>query len=122
MRRLFFALAFLGAAVAAQTAAASQVISTSTATGIKLGVNDKGQALVSYTSGGKAVQVLAWGAVNADPPKAGGTQVAFHLDYSGGYTLFKGSLAQATAKLRADQAAFRKAQAAATAQGKKYTP
>src|SRR5579872_55184 len=122
MRRLFFVLAFLGAAVAAQTAAASQVISTSTATNIKLGVNDKGQAFVTYTQGGKTVQVLAFGAVNAVPPTPGGKQVAFTLDYSGGYTQFKGSLSQATAKLRADQALFKKAQSAANAQGKKYTP
>jgi hypothetical protein len=122
MRRSLFALAILVAAVTAQTAAASQVISTSTATGIKLGVNDKGQAFVSYTSGGKAVQVLASGAVNAVPPKAGGKQVAFQLDYSGGYSQFKGSAAAATQKLRSDQALFKKAQAAASAQGKKYTP
>jgi hypothetical protein len=35
---------------AAQTANASQVISTSTATGVKLAVNSKGEALLTYTS------------------------------------------------------------------------
>ena len=118
---LIFALVFLVAAVAAQTAAASQVISTSTVTGLKLGVNSKGEALVSYTSGGKAVEVLAWGAVNALPPTQGKKQVDLHLDYSGGYTLAKGDIPKATEKLRDDQAP-RKAQAAAAAQGKKYSP
>src|SRR4051812_6009792 len=84
VRRTILALVFLIAAVAAQTALASQVISTSTVTGLKLGVNDKGQALVTYKAAGKDVELLAFGAVNAIPPKAGGKQVEFTLDYSGG--------------------------------------
>jgi hypothetical protein len=70
---------------AAQTANASQVISTSTATGVKLAVNSKGEALLTYTSKGKVVHVLAWGAENALPSTPGGKQVAFELDYSGGF-------------------------------------
>jgi hypothetical protein len=120
MRRVIILLA-LASTLLAQPAWASQVISTSTGTGIKLGVNDKGQAFLSYTSGGKNVEVLAWGAENAIPPNAGGQQVAFQLDYSGGYTLVKGALATATQKLRDDQALFRKAQVAATALGIRYT-
>jgi hypothetical protein len=73
------------ALLAAQTANASQVISTSTATGIKLAVNAKGEALLTYTSHGKVVHVLAWGAVNAVPSTPAGKQVAFELDYSGGF-------------------------------------
>jgi hypothetical protein len=36
-------------------------------------------------AGGKLKHILAWGAVNAIPPAQGKTQVAFKLDYSGGY-------------------------------------
>ena len=121
MRRAVILLVLVAGALA-PAAGASQVISTSTATGIKLGVDAKGQAFLSYKSGGKDVNVLAWGAINALAPTPGGRQVAFQLDYSGGYTLFKGDLAKATGQLRADQAQFRKAQSAAKAQGKKYTP
>ena len=121
MRRVLILLA-LACAALAPAAGASQVISTSTATGITLGVDARGQAFLSYKSGGKHVDVLAWGAVNALAPTQGGKQVAFQLDYSGGYTLFKDDLAKATAQLRGDQDLFRKAQSAANAQGKKYTP
>ena len=73
------------AAIFVSSAGASQVISTSTVTGLRLQLNDKGEALLTYTSAGKHVHVLAWGAVNAAPTKPGATQVAFKLDYSGGY-------------------------------------
>jgi hypothetical protein len=122
MRRFIFVLVTLAAAVVAQAASASQVISTSTATGIKLGVNDKGEAFLSYKSGGKDVDVLAWGAVNALPPAPGGKQVEFKLDYSGGYTLVKDDVGNATKNLRTDQAALHAALAAAAKVGKKYTP
>jgi hypothetical protein len=123
MRRLFVLVPVLCAvSLTAESAFASQVISTSTATGIKLGVNGKGQALITYTSGGKRVEVLAWGAVNAAPPARGGKQVAFRLDYSGGYTLFKGELAKLMAKLRHDQNVFKREETSASSKGRKYTP
>jgi hypothetical protein len=84
MRRLLVLLA-LASAVFAPGAGASQVISTSTATGITLGVNSKGEALLTYRQGGRLVHVLAWDAINAVAPTPGGTQVAFKLDYSGGF-------------------------------------
>jgi len=84
MRRLLVLLA-LASAVLAPGAGASQVISTSTVTGLTLGVNTKGEALLTYTQGGKVVHVLAWGAINAIPPTPTGKQVAFQLDYSGGF-------------------------------------
>src|SRR5690348_1291495 len=84
MRRLLVLLV-LASAVYAPAAGASQVISTSTVTGLTLGVNSKGEALLTYKQGGKVVHVLAWGAINAIPPSAGGAQVAFKLDYSGGF-------------------------------------
>ena len=84
MRRIFVLLV-LAAAVYAPTAGASQVISTSTVTGLTLGVNHKGEALLTYKQGGRLVHVLAWGAINAVPPTPAGKQVAFQLDYSGGF-------------------------------------
>jgi hypothetical protein len=98
MRRLLVLLA-LASAVFAPGAGASQVISTSTVTGLTLSVNTKGEALLSYKAGGKLVHVLAWGAVNAIPPMTGGKQVAFQLDYSGGFDKYY-NLDPAIQKLR----------------------
>ncbi|HEY2219382.1 MAG TPA: hypothetical protein VGH35_08575 [Gaiellaceae bacterium] len=84
MRRILVLLA-LASAVYAPGAAASQVISTSSVTGLELGVNRNGEALLTYTSKGKVVHVLAWGAINAIPPTSGVEQVALKLDYSGGF-------------------------------------
>ena len=85
MRRFLLGGVLVAFAVLVSTASASQVISTSTVTGLKLGVNAKGEAMLTYTSGGKVVHVLAWGAVNALAPTPTGTQVAFQLAYDGGY-------------------------------------
>lgn len=83
-RRLLtgFAVALL-AVLAPISANASQLI-TRGATHVSLAVNANEQALVTYTQGGVVHHVLAWGAVNADPPTSGGQQVTFKLDYSGG--------------------------------------
>jgi len=77
--------AFLLCALAFGTAdaSASQLI-TRDATQVSLAVDASGRALVGYRQGGTIHHVLAWGAINADPPTAGGRQVAFKLDYSGG--------------------------------------
>jgi hypothetical protein len=83
-----FILAALLLAVGVGPAGASQLIDRN-ATGVKLAVNGKGEALVTYTSGGKLKHVLAWGAVNAMKPTPEATQVAFKLDYSGGYGKYK---------------------------------
>ncbi|HWB21436.1 MAG TPA: hypothetical protein VG652_00955 [Gaiellaceae bacterium] len=85
MRRIFFGLTVLAAVVAVPVASASQVISTSTVSNLTLGVNSKGQAMLSYVSKGTTVHVLAYGAVNASPPTQGQKQVALTLDYDGGY-------------------------------------
>jgi hypothetical protein len=84
MRRLAGVVVLAAAAIAAQAASASQLIDRNTSQP-KLEVNDKGEAMLTYTAGGKLKHVLAWGAVNAVPPAPGKTQVAFKLDYSGGY-------------------------------------
>ena len=85
MRQSVLTLISLVAAVVVGTASASQVVSTSTVTGLTLGVNAKGEAMINYTSGGKVVHVLASGAVNAIAPIATGSQVKFDLAYDGGY-------------------------------------
>jgi len=74
--------------VTASTASASQLIDRN-AKGVKLAVNAKGEAMLTYTSGGKLKHVLAWGAVNAIAPTTARAQVAFKLDYSGGYGKYK---------------------------------
>lgn len=64
-------------------AGASQLIDRN-ATNVKLGVDARGTALVTYTAAGKVRHVLAWGAVNARDPNPSVRQVEFKLDYSGG--------------------------------------
>ena len=85
MRRILLTLPILAAAVFVSSAGASQVVSTNTVSGLTLQLNAKGEALLTYTAAGRRVHVLAWGAVNAVPTKPGVKQVAFQLDYSGGY-------------------------------------
>ena len=72
------------AAVAAQAAGASQLIDRN-AHDVSLAVNTKGEALITYTDGGRVRHVLAWGAVNAIAPTRSRAQVAFKLDYAGGW-------------------------------------
>jgi hypothetical protein len=89
MRRLLLALVVVAAAIAAPAAGASVIIDRSasnwTPVSVHLSVNDKGEAMVSYTEDGQQRHVLAWGAVNAVEPTAGGSQVTFQLAYDGGY-------------------------------------
>jgi hypothetical protein len=68
------------------TAGASQLIARN-GSNIKLAVNAKGTALVTYSLRGKVTHLLAWGAVNARPRPASPRvkQVEFKLDYSGGW-------------------------------------
>jgi hypothetical protein len=87
MRRLIV-LAALLLPIVAGPAAASQLIDRN-ATRVKLAVNGRGEALLTYTANGKLKHVLAWGAVNAVNPTSGGKQVAFRLDYAGGYGKYK---------------------------------
>jgi hypothetical protein len=85
VRRLLLILPVFFAAVFVSSAGASQIISTSTVSGLRIQLNGKGEALLTYTAAGKPVHVLVWGAVNAVATKSGARQVSFHLDYSGGY-------------------------------------
>jgi hypothetical protein len=83
LRRTFAVLVVL-AAVVASNATASQLIDRN-ATGVQLAVNRKGEALLTYRSGGALKHVLAWGAVNAIAPMMSRAQVAFKVDYAGGW-------------------------------------
>jgi hypothetical protein len=83
-RTLVMLIATLSAAALAATANASQLIDRN-ASHVSLKTNAKGEAMVTYSAGGKVKHVLAWGAENALAPTPGGKQVAFSLDYSGGY-------------------------------------
>jgi hypothetical protein len=72
------------AAAFAASANASQLIDRN-AKGVKLAVNAKGEAMLTYTAAGKVKHVLAWDAVNAIAPTHARPQVAFKLDYAGGW-------------------------------------
>ncbi len=63
---------------------ASQTVARN-ATSVRLAVNRSGVALLTYHSGGRLHHTLAWGAINARTPTRGGRQIAFRLDYSGGW-------------------------------------
>jgi len=69
------------------SAGASQLIDRN-AKQITLGVNNAGIAMVSFKAAGKVHHVLASGAINALPPTDGSQQVAFKLDYAGGWGFF----------------------------------
>jgi hypothetical protein len=86
MRRAAAAAALLAAAClcAAGAASAAQLIDRN-ATGVRLAVDAKGEALLTYQKGGAVKHVLVWGAVNALAPAEGTQQVKFKLDYAGGW-------------------------------------
>jgi hypothetical protein len=84
VRRLTLLLVISLAGLLASTANASQLIDRN-AKGIKLEVDAKGEALISYTAAGKQKHVLAWGAENAIAPTRSRPQVALKLDYAGGW-------------------------------------
>src|SRR2546427_10294069 len=67
---------------AAGGAGASQLIDR-TATGVRLTVNARGEALLMSRSVGQAKHVLVWGAANTRHPSSGRRQVKFRVDYSG---------------------------------------
>jgi len=75
-------LAFTGVAGAAQ-------LIDRDASGVRLAVNAKGEALLTYTKGGAVKHVLVWGAINALPPQPGTQQVKFHVDYAGGWGKYR---------------------------------
>jgi hypothetical protein len=84
LRVLVLFTVVLAAVVATSTAGASQLIDRN-ASGVKLAVNAKGEALITYRAAGKVKHVLAGGAVNAIAPTTARKQLAFNLDYAGGW-------------------------------------
>ena len=85
LKRTIAVLVTMSALAALPAAAsASQMIDRNTR-GVRLAVNVKGTALLTYRARGKTHHVLAWGAVNARVPTRGARQIAFRVDYSGGW-------------------------------------
>jgi hypothetical protein len=84
VRVLLATAALLAALVAAGSASAAELIARN-ASDVKLAVNGKGEALITYRSGGAQKRLLAWGALNAIAPEAGRRQASFRIDYAGGY-------------------------------------
>ena len=81
-------LALCCAAASATSASAAQLIARN-AGAVDLRVNAKGEALITYRSGGELKRLLAWGAINAVPPSAARQQVSFRIDYAGGYGKYR---------------------------------
>jgi hypothetical protein len=79
---VFFTAAMILALSAAEAANASEIIDRN-AQGVRLAVDASGRALTSYRVRGRAMHVLAWGAVDARQPTSGKPQVRFRKDYSG---------------------------------------
>lgn len=79
MRRFLCAAVALLALASAAPAFGSTLVARD-ATGVRLEIDRKGRALVTYRSGGRLHRVLAWGAVNE--------QLTMRLDYAGGYGAF----------------------------------
>ena len=88
IRFLILALVAAALAVAVATPAQASQLIARDATQVKLRVNSGGKALISYRVGGRTRHVLAWGAVNAIHATQAREQVAFRVDYSGGWHSF----------------------------------
>src|SRR4051794_31009488 len=87
-RRLILLTVAACAASGAAPAWASEIVARN-ASRITLKANAKGEALVSYSEAGKAKTLLVWGAVNAIPPTTARAQLAFRLDYAGGWGKYR---------------------------------
>ena len=87
-RSLAVSTALLLGGVLAPSAGASELIDRN-AKNVRLAVNSKGQALLTYYARGRSRRVLAWGAINAIAPTQARPQVRFKLDYSGGWGTYR---------------------------------
>jgi len=94
----FLRLLVVGCVVAssgffAAKASASQLVSNVAthpeALSARVKVNNRGIAMLTFRSNGRVQHVLARGAINARPPVQDGKQVAFKLDYKGGWGFFR---------------------------------
>jgi hypothetical protein len=77
-----FAVALSVLLLAPAAASASQLIDRN-AHNVRLAVNARGQALLTYSAHGSLHRVVAWGAINARHPNPSVPQVRFRKDYSG---------------------------------------
>jgi hypothetical protein len=85
MRLRVLMLGLLVALLAVVPAHASQTLERNV-TNVRLAVNAKGEALVTYTrANGQVRHVLAWGAVDAVAPDPNIPQQQFKFDYTGGW-------------------------------------
>jgi len=80
--------AVASAAELAGPASSSQLIDRN-AQNVRLAVNRKGEALLTYRVSGRLRRVLAWGAVNARTPNPNLRQVRFRKDYAGGWGKYR---------------------------------
>ena len=76
------------AAVLAGPASSSQLIDRN-AQNVRLAVNGKGEALLTYRVGRNVRHVLVWGAINARTPNPNVPQVRFKKDYAGGWGKYR---------------------------------
>ncbi|MFN2471711.1 MAG: hypothetical protein ABR583_12150 [Gaiellaceae bacterium] len=82
--------AALGALLAAGSATASQPLADRNVRDPSLRVNDRGEALVTYTrENGQIRHVLAWGALNARRPNPTIPQEQFRIDNAGGWGKYR---------------------------------
>ena len=72
-------------AIGVSTASASQIISTTGVSDLTLGVNTKGEAMLTYTVARQDRPRARLGCRATRSPRPGGQQVAFKLAYDGGY-------------------------------------
>jgi hypothetical protein len=82
------AAAFASAALLAGPAASSQLIDRN-AQDVRLAVNRRGEALLTYRVQGRVRRVLVWGALNARSPNPNVPQVRFKKDYAGGWGKYR---------------------------------
>src|SRR5438874_231167 len=87
IRRLALAVALAAAAVPS-VATASQLIDRNAA-GVRLAVNRKGEAMITYRVAGRMRRVLVWGAINARFPNPSLRQVRLKKDYAGGWGKYR---------------------------------
>jgi hypothetical protein len=76
--------------LAAEPAGAATMIARN-ARWISLRVSARGVALATYYASGRTYRTLVWGATNARAPSRSARQVAFHVNYAGGYGSSLGS-------------------------------
>ena len=87
-RRFLLSVAFTLALVCVADASASQLIDRN-ASGVRLAVTARGEALLTYRARGGVHHVRAWGAINARYPNPHVRQVKLHLDYAAGWGAFR---------------------------------